>query len=74
MLILNMEVIFISEITCPVCGFKKQEKMPVDACQYFYQCGNCNALLKPMEGDCCVFCSYGSYKCPPIQTKGTCCN
>ncbi|WP_076377472.1 GDCCVxC domain-containing (seleno)protein [Mucilaginibacter lappiensis] len=69
-----MEVIFISEITCPVCGFKKQEKMPVDACQYFYQCGNCNALLKPMEGDCCVFCSYGSYKCPPIQTKGTCCN
>ncbi|WP_317617963.1 GDCCVxC domain-containing (seleno)protein [Mucilaginibacter lappiensis] len=69
-----MEVIFISEITCPVCGFKKQEEMPVDACQYFYQCGNCNALLKPMEGDCCVFCSYGSYKCPPIQTKGTCCN
>lgn len=74
MLVLHMEVIFVSEITCPVCGFKKQEEMPVDACQYFYQCGNCNTLLKPMEGDCCVFCSYGSYKCPPIQTKGSCCN
>lgn len=30
-------------------------------------CPNCNQLLKPKEGDCCVFCSYGDIPCPPIQ-------
>jgi len=74
MLTLSMEVILVSEITCPVCGFKKQEEMPVSACQYFYQCGNCNTLLKPKEGDRCVFCSYGTYKCPPVQVNSSCCN
>jgi len=24
-------------------------------------------LLKPMKGHCCVFCSYGTVACPPIQ-------
>lgn len=24
-------------------------------------------------GDCCVFCSYGSAKCPPIQARSACC-
>lgn len=28
-------------ITCPECGFQKEEQMPTDACQYFYACGNC---------------------------------
>ncbi|MFA9408701.1 MAG: GDCCVxC domain-containing (seleno)protein, partial [Candidatus Dadabacteria bacterium] len=28
-------------------------------------------LLKPKPGDCCVFCSYGSVKCPSIQ-EGCC--
>jgi hypothetical protein len=64
-----MEVILVSEITCPFCSFKKQEEMPVSACQYFYQCGNCMALLKPKEGDCCVFCSYGTYKCPLFRPR-----
>ncbi len=41
--------------------------MPTDACQYFYECANCGVMLKPKEGDCCVFCSYGSVPCPPIQ-------
>ena len=26
-----------------------------------------------MPGDCCVFCSYGSVPCPPIQQNGKCC-
>ena len=30
-----MEVILKSTITCPQCGYKKEENMPVDACQYF---------------------------------------
>lgn len=64
-----------SVITCPKCGFSKAEEMPTDACQYFYECEQCNALLKPLEGDCCVFCSYGSTPCPSIQEqKGGCCD
>lgn len=61
-----------STITCPECGFQKEETMPVDACQYFYICTNCNTILKPKQGDCCVFCSYGTEPCPPIQENKTC--
>ena len=41
--------------------------MPSDACQFFYECPECQALLRPKAGDCCVFCSYGDVKCPPVQ-------
>src|ERR1019366_531002 len=30
------------------------------ACQFFYDCKGCGQRLKPKQGDCCVFCSYGS--------------
>ncbi|HYB10620.1 MAG TPA: GDCCVxC domain-containing (seleno)protein [Alphaproteobacteria bacterium] len=61
-----------SIITCPNCGFRKSESMPLDACLYFYECAYCNGLLRPKPGDCCVFCSYGSVMCPPMQ-RGDCC-
>lgn len=60
-----------SEITCPECGLRRKESMPVDACQFFYECTGCGAVLRPKAGDCCVFCSYGSVKCPPVQFAGT---
>ena len=41
--------------------------MPTDACVFFYDCKGCGQRLKPRRGDCCVFCSYGSVPCPPIQ-------
>lgn len=56
-----------SEITCPKCHFTKQEKLPTKYCLFEYSCTNCNAQLTPENGDCCVFCTYGSYKCPSIQ-------
>jgi hypothetical protein len=56
-----------STITCPKCGYKKEEEMPTDACQYYYECKNCKTILKTKKGDCCVYCSYGSEKCPPMQ-------
>lgn len=56
-----------STITCPNCRHKKEEIMPNDACVYFYECEKCGSHLKPLEGDCCVYCSYGSVKCPPVQ-------
>jgi len=61
-----------STITCPECGFSKKETMPTDACQFFYECTNCGVVIKPKQGDCCVFCSYGTVKCPPIQENGKC--
>jgi len=62
-----------SILTCPRCGFAAQETMPTDACLFFYECSKCNSLLRPKPGDCCVFCSYGSVNCPPIQEQRTCC-
>ena len=62
-----------SIITCPNCGFSKEETMPEDSCQFFYECENCKAILKPLKGDCCIFCSYGSVPCPPIQSNKSCC-
>lgn len=58
-----------SVLTCPHCGYRKQEIMPTTACQFFYKCKRCSVVFKPKSGDCCVFCSYGSVKCPPMQEK-----
>ncbi|API61530.1 hypothetical protein BSL82_19045 (plasmid) [Tardibacter chloracetimidivorans] len=59
-----------STLTCPHCNFVKTEIMPTNACQYFYDCAGCGAVLRPKHGDCCVFCSFGSIPCPPIQLEG----
>ena len=41
---------------------------------FLYECGSCKTLLRPKPGDCCVFCSYGSLKYPPIQAQDGCCS
>jgi len=67
-------IILESTLTCPSCGHEATETMPTDACQWFYECKGCGALLRPKAGDCCVFCFYGSVPCPPIQEgKQKCC-
>ncbi|WP_112178360.1 GDCCVxC domain-containing (seleno)protein [Paraburkholderia unamae] len=66
-------VILESELTCPLCGFAWKEAMPTDACKFYRECPSCRALLRPKPGDCCVFCSYGSVACPPIQLQRCCC-
>jgi len=66
------DTILDSVITCPACGHQAAERMPTDACQFFYDCKGCGKRLKPLPGDCCVFCSYGTMKCPPMQA-GICC-
>lgn len=62
-----------AKITCPGCGHGKREAMPTDACQFFYSCRGCGLMLKPLNGDCCVFCSYADVDCPPKQTGDYCC-
>jgi len=68
-----MEIHLKSEITCPNCQHKKVEEMPTNACQFFYECAECKTILKPKEGDCCVYCSYGTNACPPVQENKNCC-
>ncbi len=71
------EIITDSELTCPVCDFQETLTMPTDACIWFHECTKCHTLLKPKKGDCCVFCSFATMPCPPIQqdssAKGGCC-
>jgi hypothetical protein len=62
-----------SVITCPHCGHQHWEVMPTNACQVHYECRCCRAVLRPKPGDCCVFCSYGSVPCPPVQAPGMDC-
>ncbi len=59
-------------ITCPHCRTARTETMPSDFCQYFYECTACGALLKRKPGSCCVYCSYGSVPCPPVQAARAC--
>jgi hypothetical protein len=58
-----------SEITCPECGFTKTEVLPTDVCTIVYTCEKCQTELTPKEGDCCVYCTYGTHKCPSKQTE-----
>lgn len=64
-----MNIIQRSLLTCPHCLVSEELLMPVDACQFFYRCPHCQETIRPQEGDCCVFCSYGSVPCPPIQLQ-----
>jgi hypothetical protein len=68
-----MKIELESIITCPRCGYSEKEIMPTNACQFFYECKNCDAVLKPKPGDCCVYCSYGTVPCPSIQENKKCC-
>lgn len=70
-------VVLDSTLTCPHCGSAATERMPTDACQWFYECLQCHTVLRPKPGHCCVFCSYGMVPCPPVQQQGgsrSCCN
>lgn len=61
-----------STITCPNCGTVTRVRMPTDACQFFWECPACGALLRPKPGDCCVFCSWADVPCPPTQMRNNC--
>ncbi len=62
-------MILASVLRCPYCGFEKEETMPTNACVAFYICTHCGQMLRPKQGECCVFCSYGTVKCPPTQSE-----
>lgn len=65
------EILLTSTVTCPACGTRTEAEMPTDTCQFFWACPACGEVIRPQEGDCCVFCSYGDVPCPPIQAERT---
>jgi Zn ribbon nucleic-acid-binding protein len=58
-----------ASLSCPKCHKLQTVGMSTDACQHFYKCQGCGGMLKPKEGDCCVFCSFADTKCPPKQLE-----
>ena len=70
---MNAALVLESTLSCPRCGHASAESMPADACLFFHVCEGCGERLKPKAGDCCVFCSYGSVPCPPVQAQHGCC-
>ncbi|MDD9729643.1 GDCCVxC domain-containing (seleno)protein [Mameliella sp. AT18] len=66
--------VLLSVLTCPSCGMRTEETMPTDACQFFWECPSCRTVSRPRQGDCCVYCSYGTVPCPPIQDGKACCS
>ena len=55
-----------STLHCPYCGAERTEILLVNACMIRFDCP-CGTDLHPRPRDCCVFCSYGTIACPPIQ-------
>ena len=45
--------------------------MPEISCLVIYECENCHEILRSKPGECCVYCSYGSVKCPSKQKELT---
>ncbi|MBI1237570.1 MAG: hypothetical protein GC188_12880 [Alphaproteobacteria bacterium] len=64
-----------SNVKCPSCGkITEQVRMPENACIYFWDCPSCGDVIRPLPPDCCVFCSYGTVPCPPVQLDAGCCD
>ena len=64
-----MQPMLMSDLRCPHCGHHESLAMPTDACLFVHECSACHALIRPNVGDCCVFCSFGSVRCPPMQVQ-----
>jgi rubredoxin len=60
-----------STVQCPKCGFRSTEQMPTDYCLVRYECRDCGYIMTPKKGTCCIFCSYGDVKCPPMQLSSS---
>ena len=66
-----METITKATLTCPECKHEQGLEIPTNACQFFFECVNCDTVLRPLDGDCCVFCSFADQRCPMKQQAAT---
>jgi hypothetical protein len=58
-----------SVVKCINCGHKELHHMPLYAAKTYYECPKCQAVHRPLENKCCIYCSYGSTLCPPTQRR-----
>jgi hypothetical protein len=58
-------------LKCPNCGYTEQVIMPLEYCQFFYECKACHEIMKAKQGHCCVFCSFGDVPCPSVQKSNS---
>jgi hypothetical protein len=66
---IHQEVAQYCVVTCPVCKTKVREVMCSETVKVIYHCPACLAWVSPKKGDHCIYDSYGSAKCPPVQVK-----
>lgn len=66
-----MSLLLRSIVQCPHCGFKVTERMPQGKKVRHFQCPACAQVLTADEQQCCIFCRYGSVKCPAAQQADT---
>lgn len=64
-----MSVMLETVIKCPRCGYFQMETMPAEACVICWKCPGCAEVIRPKPGDCCVYCSHASNKCPAAQAE-----
>ena len=59
-----------STLTCPHCGHQTTETMATDACQYFYDCKGCGALLKPLPATVAFFAPTAQFRAHQFKLRG----
>jgi hypothetical protein len=62
-------IVGVCVVTCPVCKTGVQVTMVSETPPQIYHCPVCLTWLSPKKGDHCIYDSYGSVNCPPIQVK-----
>ncbi|WP_420870118.1 GDCCVxC domain-containing (seleno)protein [Catalinimonas alkaloidigena] len=62
-----MKVQKLSTLRCPICKHQILKRMPLEKTISEFVCMNCSSIIKTKRHECCVFCTYGSVKCPRAQ-------
>ena len=55
-----------STLKCPNCGHTEQVTMPLDYCQFSYDCKSCHEIMKAKQGIAVCFVD-GDVPCPSAQ-------
>jgi len=63
------DIKFESEIICPLCNNKHKERIDIEFNIVIYICKFCGHTLSLGNGECCIFCVYGSNPCISTQIK-----
>ena len=58
-----------TNLKCPHCGFVEELDIPQNYWLVFHKCTSCSTQFRPLDGDCCVFCSFGDHHCIDKQKQ-----